>query len=216
MFKTSFAIAALIALPSISSALTVNAINDYDDALSNVDVTQSLALPGTWLDAPLTVAPDASLNNQYRSPFDAAGHTSAGYFAVGNDTNGTDPYDGTANPAILALSGLSSSISLLWGSPDSYNTLELYKGDNFVGSISGAEFNIVAREASFVTITADDASEYFDTVWFSSGNQNRGINAFEFSNITAVSQVPLPASGLLLIGGLGALAARSRRKSKNG
>jgi hypothetical protein len=59
-----------------------------------------------------------------------------------------------------------------------------------------------------VTISADNSTEYFDTVKFFLN----GSNAFEFSNITT-TPVPLPASGLLLIGGLGALVARSRRKS---
>jgi hypothetical protein len=64
MFKKSLAIAALIALPSFASAVTVDAINDYGTALPNVDATKSLDLPGNWTSAPLVVNPDASVSGQ--------------------------------------------------------------------------------------------------------------------------------------------------------
>jgi hypothetical protein len=196
--------AAVVALPAMASAVTVSAINDYSAALSNVDKTQSLSLPGTWLAAPLTVNPDASLGGQYRSPFETDGQNSAGYWSVGVGST----YGGTANPAVLELDALSKSISLFWGSPDSYNNLELYKGGSLVGTINGAQFTNQAIEASFVTISADSFADTFDTVKFYSV----GANAFEFSNLN-IAPVPLPASGLLLIGGMGLLAA-ARRKRK--
>lgn len=208
MFKKTLAIVAIVAMPGFASALTVNAVNDYAAALANVTPAESLDLPGVWTAAPLTVAPDASLGGQYRSPYETSGLTAPGYYTVGVTNGPGQPYEGTANPAILALDSLSNSFSLLWGSPDRYNTLELYQGASLVGTIQGNQFNIPAREASFVSIFADNANEYFDSVRFFSNDSN----AFEFSNVTA-TPVPLPASGLLLIAGLGALAARARRKS---
>ena len=197
--------AAVVAFPAMASAVTVSAINDYATALSNVDKTQSLNLPGTWLAAPLTVNPDASVGGQYRSPFQTAGQDSAGYWSVGVGST----YGGTANPAVLQLNALSKSISLFWGSPDDYNNLELYKGGSLIGTVNGAQFSNQAIEASFVTISADDFTETFDTVKFYSV----GKNAFEFSNLS-IAPVPLPASGLLLIGGMGLLAAaRGKRKA---
>ncbi|MBJ6370926.1 VPLPA-CTERM sorting domain-containing protein [Sedimentitalea arenosa] len=206
MIRNTIAIAAVVAMPSLASALTVQAENDYATALSMVTPADSLDLPGTWTAAPLTVAPDASLGGQYRSPYQTSGLTAPGYYTVGVGST----YSGTSNPAELALTSLSNSFSLLWGSPDGYNTLELYNGATLVGTILGSQFNIPAQEASFVSIFADNESEYFDSVKFYSVNQN----AFEFANVSA-TPVPLPASGLLLVAGLGALAARARRKSSD-
>lgn len=202
MIKNTLLAAALVALPSIASAVTVTAVNDYTSALSNVVAADSLDLPGTWTDAPFIVNPDASLGGVYRSPYETSGLTAAGYFSVGTSST----YSATSNPAVLALDNLSKSVSLLWGSPDSYNTLELFNGSTLIATIFGNQFNIPAREASFVTIAADGAGEFFDTLRFSSGS-----NAFEFSNVTA-TPVPLPASGLFLIAGVGALMLRKARK----
>jgi hypothetical protein len=153
------------------------------------------------------VNPSASLGGQFRSPFEVAADTDlcdTPYWTVGV---GAAQYGGTANPADLALSTLSKSVSLLWGSPDDYNYLTLYNGAQFVTEIRGDQFTNQAIEASFVTISADNAGEYFNRITF----ESRGSNAFEFSNVTT-TPVPLPASALLLLGGVGAFAAVRRKK----
>lgn len=197
--KRTLAVLALVALPSIASAFTVSAINDYTSALAQVNPIDSLDLPGTWTDAPLTIIPDASVDGVIRSPFEEAGHNSAGYYSVGT----SEAYSGTNNPAVLQLTNRATNFSLLWGSPDSYNTLELYDGATLVASILGSQFSIPAYQASFVSISAGAGESFTSAKFYSDGN------AFEFSNVSAV---PIPAAAWLFGSGLIALAAVKRRK----
>ena len=197
-------IASITALANTASAATVNAINNYGDALAMVDKTQSLDLPvgASWAAAPLTVSPDASLGGQYRSPFESANHSSVGYYSVGVSNN----YSGTGNPAILNLDNPATTFSLLWGSPDYYNRLELYDGMDLLISISGAGFTVQALEASFVWVTAGLGEQFTQARFFSDGR-----NAFEFSNV-GVSPVPVPAAVWLFGSALLGFVSLSRRK----
>lgn len=211
MFKQSLFAIAMVIAPSIASAVTVTAINGTGGS----DLTQSLVLPGAFTAAPLTVTPPpADSNSVFLSPFGTNSNTP--YYSVGlvTDNPNSIVYDGTANPAVLALSSLSRSISLIWGSPDTYNALNLYNAGALVASIvPGAVAGLPADRTltHFVTITADSILEYFDSVEFVS----TGVNAFEFANVSA-TPVPLPA-GVLLMGtalaGFGVMRRRQNKKS---
>ena len=101
------------------------------------------------------------------------------------------------------------SISFVWGSPDTYNDLDiiLSSGTETV-TINGAQaFGTPGLLAEYVTITDVGA---FDSVTFRSGS-----NAFEFANLST-TVVPLPAAlPLLLVGvaGLGMVGRRRRNKA---
>ena len=152
-----------------------------------------------------------------RSPWQntATDLTGRSYFATGPDN--------PTNPAILTFGTARSTFTLLWGSVDSYNELT-FGGLGSGGSditITGSQVAAAVGTQVGAGICGDpsnfactvlvsfslDNNETFTTVEFFS----RGSNAFEFA------MIPLPASALLLLGGMGVfggMAAIRRRKEK--
>ena len=100
-------------------------------------------------------------------------------------------------------------LSFVWGSPDRYNDLDidLISGGTVL-TLNGADMvppGVLGSTSAFVTIS----DILFDRVVFRSTT-----NAFEFANVTTTAAVPLPAAGLMLMGGLGGLRLVSRRRQK--
>lgn len=102
-----------------------------------------------------------------------------------------------------------TTFSLMWGSPDGYNTLAFLDNmDNELFSIAGnntAITNTPGFQAGrkFVNVTFSGLSA-FTKVRFTSGS-----DAFEFAN---VAPIPLPAPILLLAAGIGGLGLVARKK----
>lgn len=97
------------------------------------------------------------------------------------------------------------AVSFLWGSPDTYNNLDISLSAGGTEIVNGALIQPpVAVGAKYVTLSGVGA---FDSVTFRSGQ-----NAFEFANLEA-TPVPLPAGVLLLGGALAGLGAVRRRVS---
>jgi hypothetical protein len=184
-------------------ALTVtqhsSAPTSWTDALAATP--NSIAVPGTWTTAPSTRL--GNLAGDYRSPFDIenAGSSdttllnSKQYFAVGPG-NATDT-------AIMTFTVAQSSLSFLWGSVDTYNTLQFYLGGLLQDQVNSfAWASQLTYGASYVTV----AGVTFDEIRFGSPN----TDAFEFSNLSTTA-VPIPAAAWLLGSGLLGLFAVGRR-----
>lgn len=182
-----------LALAGGAQALTVTNVNAAG-ALSDPYVAGSVTLPnGASWQAPAPPIEVGSLSGQYRTPFEGgAGQNTAQFFNVLGGTSAT-----------LLLSSVRSSLSLLWGSVDTYNAVDLYLGGNLMATITSANMTApqIGLGAEYVTI----AGQLFDKVVFRS-NQN----SMEFATVSAV---PLPAGVLMLLGALGALAAVRRRNA---
>jgi len=140
---------------------------------------------------------------------------------VGNDLdnvipNSRSPYDDTADlstavyhsvsagaTATYSFDAAQSSFAFMWGSPDSYNTLNFFLNGAPVGSFTGS--SVIPPGTSGLGFVDVVFSGQFDEVVFGS----TGLDAFEFTNVV----VPLPAAAWLLLSGLMGLGFVGRRKA---
>jgi hypothetical protein len=135
------------------------------------------------------------------------------YFTVG-------PGAGQSSPATLTFGSLNQYFGFFGGSPDDYNSLELYNGIDIVGSFTGTDLYQFAygpgaqptgdqSEGAYWNIQAGGASEYFDRVVFISTR-----NAFESDNHAYLAAVPIPAAAWLFASGIvGLIGFSTRRKT---
>jgi hypothetical protein len=110
--------------------------------------------------------------------------------------------------ATYAFNSVRSTLKLIWGSVDTYNFIDFYKGVAWAETVGGADVGgpfTVNRPISEI-LASIVVSGGFDKVVL----RSVGKNAFEHASVAAV---PVPAAGFLLIGALGGLAALRRRKA---
>lgn len=148
---------------------------------------------------------NASLSGVRAQPFGSTGN----FATVGPD-------DGT--PGILDLTsfGVIDSITFLWGSVDSYNTLDVLDlADNVMISFTGSQVAALANGNQTNPFTNPLA-----TLTFTGGDRtNVGAlrfsstaNAFEFDNVTVATAVPEPATWIMMILGFGLIGGLARRR----
>jgi hypothetical protein len=204
MMKLSATAAAIsifaLAAPA-SAAVTLTAIpgtNPYSGPVPtyNFDSGRPAAVTGGSIAT-------GSIGGQNAQPYGSTG----GYWSVG-------PTDGTPGVLSLADFGAVGSISFIWGSVDSYNTLELlgaanqvlytFNGSNVFNPANGDQGN--------------PATNPLVTLFFSGADQTavRSLrlsstqNAFETDNFR-INAVPEPSTWALMLLGFGAVGFSMRR-----
>ena len=144
-----------------------------------------------------------SIDGQHAQPFGSTG----GYFSVG-------PTDGTPGLIDLSSFGVLSSISFIWGSVDSYNTLDLlgaggnvlysYTGSNVFNPANGDQSNPSTNPLVTLLLTGADQTAV------RSLRLSSTQNAFEIDNL-AINAVPEPSTWALMLLGFGAVGFSMRR-----
>ncbi len=148
-----------------------------------------------------------SLANYYRSPFEeysfpgtiTPGYESVPYTTIGSYAAGSATYNFSSPKDMLVI---------LWGSPDSYNTLDFWSGANGTGSLLGSfTGNQLAVQTYGYDLVTFISALGFESVVLSSSNA-----AFEFADLQA--SAPLPAALPLFATGLGVMGYLARRRKK--
>lgn len=154
-----------------------------------------------------------------------AGYTGGLVVNGSSDGNWASPPDDTSNyltvgsswnqhsPVTITLGSLHQYFGYYGGSPDTYNSIELWHDDSLIQIISGRDLADAAEvpangdqsKAFYWNIWSDDASEYFNIVKLVSTS-----NAFETDNHSYLSAVPIPAAAWLFISGVLGLIGFSR------
>jgi hypothetical protein len=148
----------------------------------------------------------ASANGVRARPLGSTG----GFISVG-------PSDGS--PGTFSLTGLGplNAVSFLWGSIDTYNTLQvLDQGGGVLASFTGSQVWSPANGNQTMTATNRLVRLDFGGATKNSVGGLRFLstnNAFEVDNI-AVAAVPEPATWAMMIGGFGLIGAAARRRAR--
>jgi hypothetical protein len=144
----------------------------------------------------------------YAQPFGSTGY----YYAVGPSTSSTGTID-------LSSFGDISSISFIWGSVDSYNTLQFldasmnvlasFSGNDIINPADGNRTDAATNPLVTFDLTGSDVGNFTYLRLLSSGN------SFEIDNLW-IGAVPEPASWALMLLGFAGIGVAMRRRRKLG
>ncbi len=205
--------AALVSIVSQSTSLPIAPLGD------NISPDFQVGVGGTYN----AVLSGGSVSGSYRSPYeDLSQNIPAGFE--------TAPYSSVRLGSFgYNFLGGATTLSILWGSPDSYNTLQFYDNKNGTGnllstaSITGTGFTGLDLIPPATQGLAHDYVTFSSSVAFLSVVLTSSTAAFEYAGLTfgsnAPALTPIPPA-LVLFGsalvGLAALGRRRRRSSVAG
>jgi hypothetical protein len=196
-------------------AATGSTLINFDSFTLGNSSPQSEGILSVSLSGPAAVV-TGSVTNQYAAPY-LSGGNGAGFGAGGgNQPDGQDTtnYLTTGVGSVtFSFSSAQKYIGLLWGSVDTYNTLEFWAGGSLVGSYTGGDVTASANgnQGALGTyyVNINDLDGWFDKVVAKSTT-----NAFEIDNVSYDSRRHVPDSGasLTLLGAALVGLAMLRRK----
>jgi hypothetical protein len=198
-----FSVAALslgLAISAGATTVTIGATAPATAVTSVFGPVLTATTPGSWSGTAGTGTANVAVVNSYLDPL-----AGPGYFA----------YAQAGNTITANFSAGITSLDLLWGSPDTYNTLTFYTGLNGTGTSesfvpgSGALAALPATQVGGTLVLFTSTTGPWQSVKFTSSQ-----NSFEFANILVVP-APEPASIALLAGGLLAIGAGAIRRRKS-
>ena len=105
-----------------------------------------------------------------------------------------------------------NSVTIYWGSPDSYNTITLGNGDVITGSMVAAALGFTANGSNANSTWVKIA----DTVAFDSFTARSSQPAFEFDMAGSVGAVPEASTWGMLVLGFAGLGYAASRRNANG
>ena len=130
--------------------------------------------------------------------------TSGAWLAVGGASNVNNGGGSSAN---LTLGAGTTGVSFLWGTPDSFNSVQINTtagSKTFLASDLGLTQSTNSSVASYVNFRVTSPATTITSINFLSTQQ-----AFEIANVTAV---PEPGTYAMLLSGLAAVGFVSRRR----
>lgn len=212
ILKTVLGAAVLIAASiSASSAATVSyeIVTDW----SAYDLTNTAGLGGgEWVtgDAGFLVTPGGSVEDLHRSPFDDSGTAVAltnwadlPYWAIGPG----NPEGNDDDAATLEFDGTWTGFSFIWGSVDSYNSIQFFNGATSTLLLTSALLSPTGFPTAVGAIFTTVTDLVFDRIVFKSTDQE-ALEVALFAAVPVPPAIALLGSGLV---GLGFLGWRRKR-----
>ena len=206
MYKLMLASAAALAIPSVASAaITLGPVTPGTNPYSGPAPTYDFESPAPVSGGAITTG---SLDGIRAQPFGSTGN----YWTVG-------PSDGS--PGIMDLSSIGDifNISFLWGSVDTYNTIQFlgaggvvlasFTGSDIFNPANGSQTDPNLNPLVRFDLTGSDVSALTQLRLSSTSN------AFETDNFT-INAVPEPATWALMMLGFGAIGFGMRRRRSVG
>jgi hypothetical protein len=149
---------------------------------------------------------NVSVTNVFRSPFEGTGQYGDPFTTIQANFSATYTF---GSPQ--------ASLQMLWGSPDTYNTIEFLNGATPVFTLTGAGLHPTTFGLGHDLVTFTDTTGSFTAVVLSSTQ-----NAFEFADLISTpvgsqGTTPLPGALPLYVAGVGIVGFvgwRRKRKQK--